>query len=196
MKTTAPHNQTSSSLCLMLSLLVMSSTARADSPSLKVGDRAPDFSLSTLSGEKMSLEAARGDGPVVLVVLRGYPGYQCPLCTRQVGDLISHAKEFKEAGARLLLVYPGPSASLEHRAKEFLQGRSLPEPLMLLTDPDYTFTNLYGLRWEAPNETSYPSTFVIDQKRSIRFVSISKSHGGRVAATEILKTLSALSELK
>jgi hypothetical protein len=35
----------------------------------------------------LSTELAHG--PVVLVMLRGWPGYQCPFCTRQFGDDIS-----------------------------------------------------------------------------------------------------------
>src|SRR6478672_11201036 len=71
----------------------------------KVGTEAPDFELASLGGEKVKLSKLTDSGPVVLVVLRGYPGYQCPLCTRQVGELIGKADEFKKAGARVVLVY-------------------------------------------------------------------------------------------
>lgn len=46
-------------------------------------------------------------GPVVLVVLRGFPGYQCSFCNCQVEEFTSHASEF--AGASVLMVYPGPA---------------------------------------------------------------------------------------
>ena len=45
--------------------------------------------------------------PVVLVVLRDFPGHQCPLCNRQVAEFTSHASEF--VGASVLMVYPGPA---------------------------------------------------------------------------------------
>lgn len=35
----------------------------------------------------------------------------------------------------------------------------------------------------------YPSTFVIDGKRAVTFARISKSHGGRAKAEEVLKVL-------
>ena len=54
----------------------------------KVGDEAKDFELVALGGEKVKLSTLTAKGPVVLVVLRGYPGYQCPLCTRQFGQIV------------------------------------------------------------------------------------------------------------
>jgi hypothetical protein len=56
-------------------------------------------------------------------------------------------------------------------------------------DPDYKFTNAYRLRWDAPRETAYPSTFVIDRERKVRFAKVSKTHGGRATASEVLKAL-------
>jgi peroxiredoxin len=60
----------------------------------------------------------------------------------------------------------------------------------LVLDPNFDFTKKYDLRWEASNETSYPSTFVIDQQGKIIFAKVSHSHGGRATPDEILKALS------
>jgi peroxiredoxin len=155
----------------------------------RVGDMAPDFELNSLHGEKVKLSELSQRGPVVLVVLRGYPGYQCPICSAQVGELMSKAREFQEARSRVVLVYPGPSEGLKQRADEFVRGKTLPENFQILLDPGYTFTNRYGLRWDAPKETAYPSAFVIDGQRTIRFSKVSPSHGGRASAAEILEAL-------
>ena len=162
-------------------------TASAEPP--KVGDTAKDFALKSIAGETVKLSDLTAKGPVVLVVLRGYPGYQCPICSRQVGEIAQNAKKIEAAGANVLMVYPGPADGLAERASEFLDGKGLPEPLTLVTDPDYTFTNLYDLRWDAPKETAYPSTFVIDGDGKIVSATISKTHGGRAGAKEILKAL-------
>jgi thioredoxin-dependent peroxiredoxin len=55
-----------------------------------------------------------------------------------------------------------------------------------------TLTKSYGLRWETPGETSYPSTFVLDSKGMVRFVKISKSHGDRATVVKILAALAKL----
>jgi peroxiredoxin len=155
------------------------------------GDTAADFTLVSLGGEKVTLSSETRKGPVVLVVLRGFPGYQCPICTAQVGRLISDAPGFAAAKAKVILVYPGPANSLKVRADEFVKGKMLPANFTLLLDPDYKFTNQYGLRWEAPRETAYPSTFVLDPMRKVTYARVSRSHGDRANNSDIFKALPA-----
>jgi peroxiredoxin Q/BCP len=152
----------------------------AATPGLR--DRAPDFTLSNLQGNPVRLSDELAKGPLVLVVLRGYPGYQCPLCNRQVREFIQHGAAFTDAGVRLLFVYPGPA----DKAADFMKDKSLPSNMTMVLDPAYEFTNLYGLRWDAPKETAYPSTFIIDKTGIVTFARISRTHGGRTSARELL----------
>jgi peroxiredoxin len=154
-----------------------------------VGDKAPDFALSTQQGKRVRLSERTAKAPVVLVVLRGYPGYQCPLCNLQVHDFLKNSQGFVEAKVQVILVYPGPPENLGARASEFTTDKKLPDNFELLLDPGYEFTNLYGLRWDAPKETAYPSTFLIDEKGIVFFAKISKTHGGRTKSAEILEAL-------
>lgn len=158
-----------------------------------VGSKAPDFELrDAVSGNKVRLSGV--PGPVALVVLRGYPGYQCPFCTRQVQDFTAKAAGFAAKGVRVVFVYPGPASTdkdLSKLAGEFLAGRQLPEGFQMLLDPGYEFTNQYGLRWDQPKETAYPSIFLIDRNGEVIFSRIVKSHGGRAGAQEILDLLPA-----
>jgi peroxiredoxin len=162
--------------------------AKDDGPPA-VGDAAQDFELSTLDGDKIKLSTLNKEGPVVLLVMRGYPGYQCPICAKQMAEFVASAAPLAEANARVLLVYPGEAKDLEKRAAEFLRGKKLPKNFVFVTDPDYTFGNAYHLRWEAKNETVYPATFVIDAKGIVRFAKISKTHGGRASVDEVKKAL-------
>jgi thioredoxin-dependent peroxiredoxin len=155
----------------------------------KVGDVAPDFTLTALDGKKVGLANAVKKGPVALIVLRGFPGYQCPLCTRQVGELLANQEKFAAANAKVILVYPGPAADLRKRAGEFATGKDFPAHFRLVVDPDYAFVNRYGLRWDAPNETAYPAAFVVNRERKVVFAKVSNSHGGRASAAEIIGSL-------
>src|SRR5271170_1334371 len=156
-----------------------------------IGAKAPDFTLSTPTGKSVQMSKDMQGHGLVLVVLRGFPGYQCPFCVKQVHDFIDHASDFAAKNTRVLLVYPGPPADLDQRAKDFLEKQAeLPVNIVLVTDPDYTVTNMYGLRWDAPHETAYPSTFVLDKKGMIVFEKISHSHGDRLSAQDALDHLS------
>lgn len=162
-------------------------TRPAETP--RVGDAAKDFTLATLDGTPLVLSEQVRKGPVVLIVLRGWPGYQCPLCNKQVQQFIGKAKDFEAAKASVVLVYPGPADNLKAHADEFLKGKTVPANFRLVLDPDYAFVNSYGLRWNAPNETAYPSTFVIDSSNIIRFAKTSHEHGGRASVAEVLAAL-------
>lgn len=156
-----------------------------------VGDAAPGFELKNIAGDAIKLEELTKDSPVVLLVLRGYPGYQCPLCTKQVGRFLAAASKLKDAGAQVVMVYPGPAGELAERAKEFKQDWTLPTHFHLVLDPDYTFTNAWHLRWDEPMETAYPSAFVIGTDGKVRFAKVSQTHGGRASVDEVLGALEA-----
>jgi len=179
------------SLIALATLTLVSFTVHAASPPA-VGDAAPEFTLNTLDGKAVSLKDQLAKQPVVLVVLRGWPGYQCPICTKQVGGFVAKADEFS-GKATVLMVYPGPAEKLKEHAEEFLKNKNWPKDFVFVTDPDYTFTKAYGLRWDAPGETAYPSTFIVDKAGKVRFAKVSKDHGGRSNTAEVLK---ALAELK
>jgi peroxiredoxin len=172
----------------LLAFVILAATGTAQRP--VPGSPAAPFTLATPDGQSLSLADVSGKGPVVLVVLRGYPGYQCPYCVKQVHDFVANAGKFESAGAQVLLVYPGPPADLDQHAREFLAKQNpLPANIHLLVDPDYQFTNAYGLRWDAPHETAYPSTFLIDRKGVVFFSNISNGHGDRTTAGQVLAEL-------
>ncbi len=174
---------------LFLALALLPGCFSSGPSAPKVGEIAPDFELSLVEEGKVKLSDLASTSPVVLVVLRGNPGYQCPYCSSQFLRLLEKAKEFKEAGAKVLFVYPGPSEKLKDHALAFAKGREVPSHFQIALDPDYSFTNAYRLRWYATNETAYPTTFVLDKNLKVLFSKTSMSHGNRVTPEEILKVL-------
>lgn len=170
-------------------LLAQSSDKNGKPARPSVGEEARDFELSGIDGKKVKISSLTSKGPLVLVVLRGFPGYQCPICNKQVSGLLGSAQNFKDAKANVVLVYPGPAGDLKKHAEEFVRGKTLPENFYLVLDPDYEFTKAYDLRWDAPAETAYPSTFVIDANRKVQFAKVSKSHGDRASLDDVLKAL-------
>ena len=186
------HNRSRVIMALVATILSLApfGVLRAEGEAPKVGDTAADFELRSVLGNPVRLSETLKPGKVVLVVLRGYPGYQCPLCHRQVAELIKSADQFQKAGAQVLLVYPGPPKNLAARAREFIDQKEIPKNFTLLLDPQFKFTLSYGLRWEAPNETAYPSTFVLEEKTGkISYALISKTHGGRAPTADVLKAV-------
>jgi len=181
--------------CAAATLLMAAATlplVAADAP--KVGDMAPDFSLKSLDCQTVKLSEMTAKGNVVLVVLRGWPGYQCPVCDMQVHDFIAAEKDFAEAKAQVVFVYPGPASDLKAHAEEFKtwKGKEWPKDFFYVLDPNYAMVNAYNLRWDSPRETAYPSTFVVDKTGGVRFAKVSHSHGDRVKAATVLDEVKKL----
>jgi peroxiredoxin len=90
-----------------------------------------------------------------------------------------------------VFVYPGPAPELQAHAHEFQawKGRQWPADFTFALDPDYAMVQAYGLRWDKAGETAYPSTFVIDTTGVVRHVKVSRSHGDRTKAAEVLKQI-------
>jgi peroxiredoxin len=178
----------------LAAVLILSTNSRADDPPKppKVGDTIKEYKFDSKTDHEVSLSALAQKGPLVLVVLRGYPGYQCPACTAQVADLRKHAKEFKELGSNVVLIYPGAVDDLQLRASQFLKNEKLPEPLVLVLDPNYDFLRPLGLRWDQKGETAYPSTFVLDNNRTVKYAKVSKTHGDRAKVKDIVAVLETI----
>jgi len=174
----------------LFSLAVVTALVGAASPSaaqsVAVGDNAPAVTLPTLGGDQLDLAETFAKGKTVLVVLRGFPGYQCPLCSRQADDYIKSASRFADAGIDVVLVYPGLGGQLDVRAEQFLGDRELPSPITMVLDRNFALTDAYGLRWDAPRETAYPSTFVVGEDGVVEWAKTSKTHAGRVSAADAL----------
>lgn len=156
---------------------------------LTIGDKAPNFSLSSINEEPIKLSHLNKHKQILLIVLRGWPEYQCPVCSRQVGQFIAEAEKFQKLNTEVLFIYPGPSEVLQKKAKEFTADFSFPKNFYFALDPDYKMINKYGLRWDAPRETAYPATYIINKKGKIVYSKVSSSHGGRTTTEEILEEL-------
>ncbi len=130
------------------------------SSALKVGDRAPDFSLLDQNGKLVSLADFRGKQPVVLAF---YPKASTPGCTREVRAYQGDISKFDAAGAQVL----GISLDSPDKNRKFASetGASFP----LLCDTQKQVAKAYG----ALNFTRLFAnriTFVIDQDGIIRHV--------------------------
>lgn len=174
--------------CMML---LSSSLWAAEGPPAK-GETVTDFELPVLDGETVKLSDLTQEGPVVVVVLRGFPGYQCPLCRIQAVAYGQSAEKLADAGAKVLMIYPGSVDDLAPKAKQFLGGHKVPEGFTFAIDPGYTFTNAWNLRWDAENETAYPSTFVINKDMTVQWSHVSMTHGGRTKPGDVLKALAEI----
>jgi peroxiredoxin Q/BCP len=121
------------------------------------GSPAPDFTLTSDSGEPVRLSSLRGKE----VILYFYPKDNTPGCTAQACGIRDAWSEFEAAGAVVLGVSPDGEAS---HAK-FKEKYEL--PFTLLADTDHEVADAYGV-WGEKSMAGKTfmgvdrSTFVID----------------------------------
>ena len=148
------------------------------------GERAPDFTLPSDTGEQVTLSDFRGN-PVVLYF---YPKDNTSGCTTQACAIRDAWSDFQAAGAVVLGVSPDNVAS---HAK-FRDSFDL--PFTLLADTDHAVAELYGV-WAEKSRYGrmymgiVRSTFVIDAEGTV--IKIMPKVQPATHADEVLEVLAA-----
>ena len=101
---------------------------------LKVGDKAPDFTLPSADGTPVSLKDFQGKRVIVYF----YPAAMTPGCTTQACDFRDNLSELDGAGVTVVGISPDPVAKLAKFRDQ--QGLTFP----LLSDVDKTTLTAYG----------------------------------------------------
>jgi thioredoxin-dependent peroxiredoxin len=127
------------------------------------GQEAPDFELTSDSGERVRLSSLRGR-PVVLYF---YPKDDTPGCTAQACGIRDSYSDFEERGAVVL----GVSPDTETSHVKFKQKHGL--PFTLLADPEREVAEAYGV-WKEKTFRGRKywgverSTFLIDEDGRVK----------------------------
>jgi len=125
-------------------------SACAQSSALEVGDKAPDFTLTDISGKSVSLSEFKGK-----VVILDFFASWCPPCRQEIPDFIALEKEHGSKGFAMV----GVALVSLGEAKEFAQKTGINYPV-LIDDEKVSMT--YG------PVRAIPTTFVLDKDLTIK----------------------------
>ena len=167
------------SLVLLLSGGAFAQRAKTDP--LKVGENAPDFSLTDDNGKTVRLSSIKG--PVVLVF---YRAYWCPFCVRQLADL----RSLKLDGFTIVAITPDPINRLKETKSKVAADKKGELPFALVSDPGSKTVNAYGVydpayAGQEVDGIPHPSIFVLDKDRKAVWASISMDYKKRPSVDEI-----------
>lgn len=85
---------------------------------LKVGDKAPDFTVRTTSGEPFTLSAQKGKNTVVVAF---FPAAFTGGCTKELTTYQAQLAKFEDTGAKVIGISTDNLPTLGHWAKEELK---------------------------------------------------------------------------
>jgi peroxiredoxin Q/BCP len=128
--------------------------------SVQVGDHAPGFTLTSQSGQRVSLAEFRGSKAVVLFF---YPQDGTPVCTKEACSFRDAYEDFVQAGAVVI----GVSADSAESHRAFAGSHRL--PFTLLSDVDGALRKAFGV----PKTLGIMPgrvTYVIDKEGIVRHV--------------------------
>jgi len=177
----------------------------AGAQAIRVGDRAPDFSLPNAADEAVQLQDRLAEGPVVLNFYRG--GW-CPFCNLEFKALHDILPEIRQAGAALIGISPElPEVSRQTIGQHGLQfevlsdvGNRVARDYGLLMVVDEAVRPLYrqwGIDIPAANgddsfELPLPATYVIDATGTVRAAHVERDYTIRMEPADILAALKQL----
>jgi peroxiredoxin len=149
---------------------------------LPAGTPAPDFTLGTGPGQKLTLSELRSK-PVILAF---YPADWSPVCGDQMGLYNEILPEFEKHGAKLL----GISVDGVWCHEAFAQARGYRFPLLADFEPKGEVARAYGA-YRTADGISERALFVIDKNGTIAWSHLSPI-GVNPGADGILDALEAL----
>jgi peroxiredoxin Q/BCP len=143
---------------------------------LSAGDPAPDFTLTSDTGETVSLTDLRGKKVIVYF----YPAAMTPGCTTQACDFTDSLDSLRGAGFEVLGISPDkPEKLAKFRARDGLT-------ITLLSDPDRSVLKEYAAFGEKKLygkvvEGVIRSTFVVDADGKVELAQYNVKATGHVA---------------
>jgi len=149
---------------------------------VKVGDTAPNFTLSSQTGQPVSLTDFQGKKSVVLYF---YPKDDTPGCTAESCAFRDSYEVFQESGAEVI----GISGDSPQSHQQFASKHNL--PFTLLSDIGNQTRQLYGVPatfWLLPGRVTY----IIDRDGIVRHIFNSQLN----VKGHIEESLKTLKELK
>ncbi|SFC84528.1 peroxiredoxin Q/BCP [Nocardioides terrae] len=143
---------------------------------LQPGDVAPSFSLTSDTGETVSLDDLAGRKVIVYF----YPAAMTPGCTKQACDFTDSLDSLKAQGYEVVGISPDkPEKLAKFRARDSLT-------ITLLSDPDRSVLTAWGAFGEKKLygkvvEGVIRSTFVVDEAGKIEHAAYNVKATGHVA---------------
>ena len=154
---------------------------------LKVGDKAPDFSLLNSTVEKVSLSDFRGKN----VVLLCFPLANTVTCTKEMCTFRDELKSYEDLNAQVLGVSVDSPFALQMWAEK--NNYNFP----LLSDFNKEVSASYGALYDVfvPGKLDFKgvakrSAFVIDKDGNIKYTEVLEDAGNEPSYEAIKKALS------
>jgi peroxiredoxin len=144
--------------------------------SLKLGDKAPDFTAPTTQGE-INFYEWLGDAWGILF---SHPADFTPVCTTELGSMSKFKLEFDERNVKILAISVDPLESHKSWIKDINETQKTEVNYPIIADADQKVAQAYGMLHPNASETkTVRSVFIIGPDKTIRLTLTYPASTGR-----------------
>ena len=143
---------------------------------VKIGDKAPDFTLADQKGKQVKLSKIVKKSNLILVF---YRGYWWPYCLRQLAELRKLLKENEKT--QIFGISVDKADKLLETIQKIETDNNGKVNFQLLSDADSKTIDVYGLRSELYKGKSFygipkPAVLIINKKQKITWMQIEEDY--------------------
>lgn len=138
-----------------LIMLVVTLSGSLGSAAVKVGDEAPVFEATTLTGQRINSADLKHNNPMLIVFWASW----CPYCVRDVQKLNNLYESYHPKGLVMVAINPGVNDSVR-KIEQFIKNHGATYPIVF--DNGAAITRKFGV-------FGAPTYFVVDKSGFIRF---------------------------
>ena len=155
---------------------------------LRLGDKAPDFTAKTSEGE-INFYEYLGDGWGVLF---SHPADYTPVCTTELGTVAKYKNEFEKRNTKVLALSVDPLDKHEGWIKDINETQNTTVNFPLIADEDRKVSSLYDMIHPNASETfTVRSVYVIGPDKTIKLMITYPAPTGR-NFDELLRVIDSL----
>ena len=144
--------------------------------SLKLGDKAPNFTAPTTQGE-INFYEWLGDAWGILF---SHPADFTPVCTTELGSMSKFKLEFDERNVKILAISVDPLESHKSWIKDINETQKTEVNYPIIADADQKVAQAYGMLHPNASETkTVRSVFIIGPDKTIRLTLTYPASTGR-----------------
>ena len=148
-----------------------------------IGKMLPQTRFLSSTGSVIDL--LRLKKPVVVCVMRGFSGQVCIYCATQTAAIANSYKRFTDAGAEVVIIYPGPTEAVPAFVQAVQTLRKDPPPMAIGLDVSLLLVRGLGVE----ENLAKPTSLILDPEGRVVYAYIGQSMADRPSVEDLLKAL-------
>jgi peroxiredoxin len=132
-----------------------------------IGNKAPNFTLDSLSAENVKLSQVLKENKAILI---NFWGIWCPYCVKEMPELVKFYNQYHKQQVEILAVNVGDNPQ---EVPKFTEKNQITFPVLI--DKNDKISNLYQV-------SGFPTTFIIDAKGKIRDIIVGSTTEATLAS--------------